>query len=388
MQIQEGSIQTDPVHVLRENRRRSQIIIRTSVIGILANVLLAGFKVSVGLISGSIAIVMDAVNNLSDAASSLTTIIGTKLAGKAPDRKHPFGHGRVEYLSALMIGVLVLYAGLTSLIESVKKILSQETPDYSVISLVIVAAAVLVKIMLGNYVRKTGELVHSDSLINSGKDSLNDAVISASTLAAAFIFLTTGLSLEAWLGVIISLLIVKSGVDMLRGTLSQLLGERADLELARAIKSTVMSFPDVKGACDLILNNYGTDLLTGSIHVEVPDTCTVLQLDELSRAITRRVLTDNGVLLTAIGIYPANTENSPATLMRQKIGEIVLSHDYVMQMHGFYVDEEKKTIRFDVIVSFDAVDRTAVYEHIVTEIAELYPDYRLSVALDTDFSES
>ena len=373
---------------LPTGHQRNQIIIRTSIIGILANVLLSVFKSAVGLISGSIAIVMDAVNNLSDAASSLITIIGTKLAGKAPDRKHPFGHGRGEYLSAMIISVLVLYAGLTSLIESFKKILSPKTPDYSAVTLVIVAIAVLVKIVLGRYVQQKGEQVHSDSLINSGKDALNDSIISASTLVAAIIFLTTGLSLEPYLGLIISLLITKSGVDMLRATISQLLGERANLELARSIKKTVTSFPDVTGACDLILNNYGPDLFTGSIHIEVPDTYTVLQLDELSQNITHKVLEDNHVILTAIGVYPANTGNKKAAQMKRLISEIVLSHEHVMQLHGFYVNEVKKTIRFDVIISFDAKDRDAVYQHIVNEISELYPDYKLLVELDTDFSES
>ena len=389
MLLQEERLElSDSSDRLLASRQRNQIIIRTSIIGILANVLLSVFKSAVGLISGSIAIVMDAVNNLSDAASSLITIIGTKLAGKAPDRKHPFGHGRGEYLSAMIISALVLYAGLTSLIESFKKILSPKTPDYSAVTLVIVAFAVLVKIVLGRYVQQKGEQVHSDSLINSGKDALNDSIISASTLVAAIIFLTTGLSLEPYLGLIISLLIIKSGVDMLRATISQLLGERANLELARSIKKTVTSFPDVTGAYDLILNNYGPDLFTGSIHIEVPDTYTVLQLDELSQNITHKVLEDNHVILTAIGVYPTNTGNEKAAQMKRLISEIVLSHEYVMQLHGFYVNEVKKTIRFDVIISFDAKDREAVYQHIVNDVSELYPDYKLLVALDTDFSES
>ena len=373
---------------LLTSRQRNQIIIRTSVIGILANVLLSVLKSAVGIISGSIAIVMDAVNNLSDASSSLITIIGTKLAGKAPDRKHPFGHGRGEYLSAMIISALVLYAGLTSLIESFKKILSPKTPDYSAVTLIIVTLAVFVKIILGRYVQKTGEQVHSDSLINSGKDALYDSIISASTLIAAILFLTTGLSLEPYLGLIISLLIIKSGVDMLQETISQLLGERVSLELAKSIKKTVISFPDVTGVCDLILNNYGPDLFTGSIHIEVPDTYTVLQLDELSQNITQKVLEENHVILTAIGVYPTNTENNKVSQMKHSISEIVLSHEYVMQMHGFYVNEDKKTIRFDVIISFDAKDRKAVYQHIVNEVSERYPDYKLLVALDTDFSES
>ncbi|MBQ7606153.1 MAG: cation transporter, partial [Firmicutes bacterium] len=192
---------------------RKKTIIRTSIVGILANVMLALFKAGVGFISNSIAIVLDAVNNLSDALSSVITIVGARVAGREPDKKHPFGHGRVEYISALAIGGIVLYAGVTSLVESVKKIIHPVTPDYAISSLIIVAAAVLVKIGLGLYVKSSGEKVNSDSLINSGKDALLDAVISAATLAAALVFTFTGMSLEAYLGALISLAIIKAGIE-------------------------------------------------------------------------------------------------------------------------------------------------------------------------------
>ena len=367
---------------------RDKIIVRTSITGIAANVLLAAFKAVVGAISGSIAIVLDAVNNISDAASSLITIIGTKLASREPDKKHPFGYGRVEYLSAMIISVIVLYAGITSLVESVKKIIEPETPDYSAVTLIIVAAAVLVKIFLGRYVKKTGERVNSDSLINSGKDAVLDSVISASTLVAAVIFLLTGLSLEAWLGAVISVIIIKSGVEMLRETLSEILGERADISLAKEIKKTVLSFPEVSGAYDLVLHNYGPDNYNGSIHIEVPDTLSASELDELIRAVTTKVYLEQNVILTAIGVYSLNTKDEKAVGMRNEISSLVLSKEHVLQMHGFYVNEEKKTIRFDVIVSFDAKDRRAVYDEICSEVAALYPDYSLEIVLDTDFSES
>ena len=236
---------------------RDKIIVRTSIIGIVVNLLLAAFKAAVGFISGSIAIVLDAVNNTSDAASSLITIIGTKLASKQPDRKHPYGHGRVEYLSAMIISAIVLYAGITSLIESIKKIITPTEPDYKAASIVIVSVAIVVKLLLGTFVKRTGDKVNSDSLVNSGKDALLDSIISASTLIAAVIFLIWGFSLEAWLGAIISLVIIKSGIDMLRETVSQLLGQRAEADLIRKIKNTVTSFPEVSGAYDLVLNNYG-----------------------------------------------------------------------------------------------------------------------------------
>ena len=185
---------------------RDKQIIRTSIIGIAANVMLAGFKAVMGLLSNSIAITLDAVNNISDAASSIITIIGTKLAGKAPDRKHPFGYGRIEYLSAMIISVIVLYAGITSFTESVSKIIEPETPDYSLPILIIIAVAVVVKIVLGRYVKSVGVKTNSGSLINSGEDAVMDSIISASTLAAAIIYMIWGIGLEAWLGAIISII--------------------------------------------------------------------------------------------------------------------------------------------------------------------------------------
>ena len=367
--------------------QRNKTIIRTSFIGIGANLLLAAFKAAVGLISNSLAVVLDAVNNLSDAASSVITIVGTKLAGREPDKKHPFGYGRIEYLSAMIISLIVLYAGITSFTESVKKIIAPETPDYSWVTLTVIAAGVLVKIFLGRYVKGVGERVNSDSLVNSGEDARLDAVISAATLAAAGIYLAFGLSLEAWLGAVISIIIIKSGVEMLRDTLSKILGERADAELARDIKRTVCSFPGVSGAYDLILHNYGPDAYNGSVHIEVPDTYSADELDELIREITLEVLKEHHVILTAVGVYSVNTKDARVVEIRQKIRDCVFAHDHILQMHGFYLNEEKKTIRFDVIVSFDAPDRRAVYAQVVQDVQKLYPDYQLMVAMDTDFSE-
>jgi cation diffusion facilitator family transporter len=366
---------------------REKTIVRTSIVGIVANVLLAVFKAIIGFASNSIAIVMDAVNNISDAGSSLITIIGTKLAGRDPDKKHPFGYGRIEYLSAMIISVIVLYAGVTSLIESIKKIINPDTPDYSAISLVIVAVAVVVKIVLGRYVKSVGKKVNSSSLINSGEDATLDSIISASTLLAAAIFLIFHISLEAWLGAIISVVIIKSGFEMLKETISQILGERNDPDLARSIKETVTSFPDVQGAYDLVLNNYGPDAWNGSVHIEVPDTYSADQLDQLIRTIQMKVYTEYQVILTAIGVYSVNTKDEDVIEVKKKVTEIVFSHPHVLQMHGFYMDKEKMTMRFDIVISFDATDRKTVYKDIHDDVQKEYPDYDLQLTMDTDFSE-
>lgn len=366
---------------------REKIIVRTSVIGIVANVFLAAFKAVVGIISNSIAIVLDAVNNISDALSSLITIIGTKLAAKEPDKNHPFGYGRIEYLSAMIISLIVFYAGITSFIESVKKIIHPETPEYTTTSLIIVAVAVLVKILLGKYVQSVGNRVNSDSLVNSGKDALLDSIISASTLLAAAIYLIFGISLEAWLGAIISLIIIKSGYEMLKDTISQILGERNDPELARNIKKTVVSFPGVNGAYDLVLNNYGPDAWNGSIHIEVPDTYSADQLDQLIREIQLKVYNEHHVVLTAIGVYSINTKDQEAIEIEKKVRKIVFSHENVRQMHGFYLMKDRKTMRFDLVISFDAADRKAEFDEVISDVQKTFPDYKLQAALDTDYSE-
>ncbi|MBR3076653.1 MAG: cation transporter [Oscillospiraceae bacterium] len=364
---------------------RKTVIIRTSILGVVANLFLAGFKAAVGLLSHSIAIVLDAVNNLSDALSSVITIAGTRMAGKKPDKKHPYGHGRAEYLTAAVIAVIVLYAGVSSLVESVKKILEPVTPDYSAAALIIVGVAVLVKLVLSVYVKKTGQRVRSDALIASGQDARNDAVISAATLAAAAVFLIWGLSVEAWLGALISLVILKSGYDILRQTISRILGERVDSELSLGIKRTVSEFPQVQGAYDLILHSYGPDMMIGSVHIEVPDFMTAADLDQLERDITDRVALEHGVILTGISVYSVNTTDDNVARTREDIRRRVMGRDHVLQMHGFHMHDRE--IRFDLVIGFEAEDRKALFASICREIREAYPDYQVYITMDSDISD-
>ena len=370
-------------------RGREATIVRTSVLGIAANVLLAAFKAAVGMLTHSIAVTMDAVNNLSDAMSSVITIVGTKLAGKAPDKNHPLGYGRVEYLSATIISIIVLYAGVSSLIESVKGIVAPQTPSYTPTSLVIIAAAVVVKLVLGRHVKATGERVGSDSLVASGADALFDAVLSASTLAAAAVFIATGFAIEAWVGAAISVVIVKSGLDMLRETLSQILGERADADLAQEVRRIVAADPDANGAYDLVLHSYGPEQLVGSVHTEVADTMRADRIDEMTRRIQHAVYagTNGRVILAAVGIYSRNTSDDVAVRMRSEVTRMVMAHDGVIQMHGFHVDEKGRLLDFDVILDFALPDRQATYRQIVEEVKATYPDYSVNVTLDVDAAD-
>ena len=364
---------------------RDKVIIRTSIIGILANVLLAAFKAAVGIASNSIAVVLDAVNNLSDALSSIITIVGTKLAGKLPDKKHPLGYGRIEYISAMIVSGIVLYAGITSAVESVKKIIHPEKPEYSVISLVIIAVAVVVKIVLGRYVKAKGEEVNSGSLVASGSDAMFDAILSASVLACAIIFMITGISLEAFVGAVISVIIIKSGVEMMIETLNEILGVRADEETTDRIKELLTGEEEVQGAYDLIMFNYGPDKNLASVHLELPDTMSVREVDRLTRKLERKVYKETGIVLVAVGVYSYNTGDDEAARIQKDVRERVLAHDWAVQLHGFYVDVETKEMTFDVVISFDISPREAL-SVLYEEMKKAYPDYKIVIAPDVDVS--
>ncbi len=370
-----------------KNQNREGVIVRTSIIGIVANMILAGFKAFVGLMSNSIAVILDAVNNLSDAMSSIITIIGTKLAGKKPDKKHPFGYGRIEYMSSVVVAAIVLYAGLTSLTESVKKIISPETADYSITSLIIIGSAVVVKLLLGLYVRKKGAEVNSGSLTASGSDAMFDAVLSASVLGSAIIYMVCGVSLEAYVGVIISAIIIKSGIEMIKEAVDEMIGTRVNGEISKKIKRTVLENENVKGVYDLVLNNYGPDKYMGSVHVEILDTMTAKEIDFMTREIQNTVYRQHGVIMTGIGIYAISTNGDESDIIRQTVRKLVLAHNEIIQFHGFYADIDKHFMTFDIIIAFDAQNRNEIIDQVYAEIKEIYPNYTTHITLDFDYSD-
>lgn len=366
---------------------REKTVIRTSIISIISNIILAGFKALVGILANSIAIISDSVNNLSDSLSSIITIVGTKLAGKAPDRNHPYGYGRIEYMTSLVVSAIVLYAGITSLVESIKKIINPEIPDYSILTLIILISGIVVKFVLGIYVKKKGKEVNSDSLVASGSDAFNDAILSISVLLSAIIYLLFNISLEAYVGVILSIFIVKSGLELIKESVDSMLGLRVESNLSRAIKKEVTKEDEIQGAYDLVLNDYGPDKYMGSIHIEVADTLSVADIDKLSRKISKNILKKYGVILHTIGIYSVNTKNKKIIEARQEITKIVFSHKGILQMHGFYLDEEEKTISFDIIIDFKVENKEELYKEIYNKVQEKYKDYKIDITLDIDISD-
>lgn len=364
-------------------KNRGEVIVKTSIVGILTNVFLAVFKAILGVFVNSIALILDAVNNLSDALSSIVTIIGEKFASKSPDKKHPMGYGRIEYLSSMVISALVLYAGITSLVECIKKIINPSQASYTKLSIFIIALAVIVKYILGKYVKEQGEKVNSTALIASGKDSMFDSILSFSVFISAIIYTVFNVSLEAYVGIIISIFMIKAGFEMIGSTIDDLIGHRADSNMVKTLKNIISREEVVIGVYDLALFNYGPNKYYASAHVELEDTMQVDEVDELTRKLQYEIYKKTGIILIALGIYSFNTKNKQASEIRNTVEKKILKNNWALQVHGFYADTKSKTMRFDVVLSFDIKAEEAV-EKIKKEIGKLYPDYTIQVVADLD----
>jgi len=361
---------------------RQEKIVKTSVIGIVVNLILVAFKAFVGIATNSIAITLDAVNNLTDALSSIITIIGAKLAGKAPDKDHPYGYGRIEYFSSVIIAAIVLWAGITALMESWPKIFTPDVTNYTNVSLLIIAVAVVVKFVLGQYVKRVGEDINSQALVASGSDAFFDSILSLSTLIAAIISIFFNISLEGILGVIISIVIIKASIDMLRETLDSMIGARVDSDLSKKIKDSILEIPGIYGVYDLSLHNYGPEDMQGSVHVEIDDTLTALDIQKLSRHISAKIFKEFSIILT-VGIYAHNDVHKD---IRDDLYNIASQYPEILEIHGFIVYEDENLITFDIIVDFDA-DRKSVKEKILSEIKTKHPEFNYLMIDDYDVSD-
>ena len=361
---------------------RQAKIVKTSIIGIIVNLILVAFKATVGVLTNSIAITLDAVNNLTDALSSIITIIGAKLAGRAPDKNHPYGYGRIEYFSSVIIAAIVLWAGITALMESWPKIFHPDVTNYTTVSLIIIAVAVVVKFVLGQYVKRVGEDINSQAIVASGSDAFFDSILSLSTLVAAIISIYFHISLEGILGVIISIVIIKASIDMLRETLDSMIGARVDSDLSKKIKKSISEVPGVYGAYDLSLHNYGPEDMQGSVHIEVDDTLTALDIHKLTRTIQNKIYSEFSIGLT-VGIYARNDKYEE---VRKDLDNIINEYEEVLEIHGFIVLEEMNLVMFDIIVDFDA-DRNRIKNEILEKIKAKHPQFEYTMIDDYDISD-
>ena len=364
---------------------RQKKIIKASILGIFVNILLVFFKAIIGVITNSIAIIIDAINNLTDTISSIVTIIGTKLANKAPDKEHPYGHGRIEYISSVVVSAIILFAGFGAIKESIEKIISPVEVNYSISSIIIIITAIFVKFFLGKYVKRVGKNVNSQSLVASGQDAYMDAIVALGTLIAAIVHIVFKIGLEGYIGVLIAFIIIKSGLEILREALNLVIGFRADKNLTDKIKQNICKHKEVQGAYDLTLHNYGPSKTIATVHIQVRDDMTASEIHKLTRTIAQEIFGEFGILIS-VGIYAANDKTEYKEI-KEELDKIVNEYDIIKQVHGFYVDEENSKIFFDLIIDFDCENPTKIKDEVINRLSRKYCDFEFDVILDADISE-
>ena len=364
---------------------RSKKIVMVSIIGILVNVALGVIKIIVGRAAHSVAVTSDAVNNFADSISSLVTIITMLIVGRGATRKHPFGFGRVEYFSSIIISVLVLFTGGQFMVESIKKIIHPAATSYTNVAIILLGVAIAAKIGLGLYTRSAGKSANSPNLIASGQDALSDAILTAVTLAGALLSRFAGLNIDGWIGAVVSLFVLKSGFDILKDVINKLMGERPSAALGDKIMEDILAEPAVKGAYDLILHNYGPDIYIGNVNVELDEDMSIREAYEVLKPLNIRLVDKYGIFVY-FGFYALNTHDEKTMDMEKNVKETLLKDPDILQVHAFYVDEEKKFISFDVVVAFTVKEPYLKTGEIIKTVEGMYPGYEVRTTADRDFS--
>ena len=363
---------------------REGVITSVSGLGIVVNLLIAAVKVILGALASSIAIVSEGVNNAADALTSVLTLIGTKLAGRHPDEKHPFGYGRVEYLTSLVVSVLITVTGAEMLISSVKLIFNPEEMSVSVLSVIIVAASAVVKFLLGGYTVKKGKDVDSGALVAVGSECKSDSYASIITIASTVIFLVFGLSLDAYAGIITSALIIKAGVEVLVDTVGELIGRPGEKELADKLYREIRGTDGIINAVDMMLHNYGPDAWSGSVNIELDHKLTIGEAYQFIHALQLKIMHEYNVVMV-FGMYAVDSDTEAARALRTDIASYIRAHDHLLSYHAVYLEPETDRIYCDIIVDYSLPDWQAAREEFLAYMADRYPGREVILTLETEF---
>ena len=363
---------------------RTGIINRTAILGIVVNVLIAGVKIAAGLLASSIAIVSEGVNNAADALTSVLTMVGTRLAGRHPDAKHPFGYGRIEYLTGLVVAVVIIVSGVQMLIESVKLIFRPEELSISYVSLAIVAVSAVVKFFLGLYTIARGRVAKSDALVGVGLECRGDSYISIITIGVAVVFLLTGVSLDAYAGVVMSAIILKAGVEVLLKIVSELIGRPGEKELATKIYQRVRATPGVVGAADMMLHNYGPNAWSGSVNVEIDHAKSVGEVYAMLHELQLGIMHEEHVTMV-FGVYAVDDDHVETRRIRRTILEYVKAHEHVKSFHAVYLEPGTNRLYCDLVVDYELADWGVLRADFLDYMKAKVPGRDVVLTVETEF---
>lgn len=359
-----------------------------SVVGIFCNVLLFSVKLTIGLILSSLAVTADAFNNLSDAASSIISFIGVKMAGKPADAEHPFGHGRIEYIAALIVSFLVIEVGFTFFKSSISKILHPEEISFDLVPFVILILSILVKLWMAFFNNKLGKRIDSKVMLATAADSLGDVITTSATVLSIIICHFTSINVDAIAGLIVSAIVIWSGISIAKDTLEPLIGERVPAELYQKITDIVESYDGIVGTHDLIVHNYGPNRSMATIHAEVPNDINIEVSHEIIDKIERDVKKDLNILLV-IHMDPVEMRDEEVLSLREKTSRIVHALDPKLNFHDFRVlkENEQRNLIFDLVIpdSYSEKDANRVMHQLVSLLHEMDENVECIITLDRSF---
>lgn len=371
-----------------ENKKklREKKIQTATFIGIAVNLIIGTIKIICGMLSNSVAIISDGANNATDTLSSFVTLFGLKLANKRPDKGHPLGHGRFEYISALIVSFIVLGTGLIFLKDSVNAILTKQSAVVSGYMIIIISFTVLIKIALCFINRKIGEEADSQALKASASDALSDALASSITIASSFISKFTSFPIDGCAGIAVSVFIMLNGYFSLRDTISSILGERPQKETVNKIRSIIEKHHPLHGGYDLMLHQYGPELSIGTCNVEVPSDATAEEIFDAMTDAQHEIYNTMGIYLT-LGMYAVNDKNPTVIKMKDDILDTLKCIDKsVLSIHGFHVHFKSSMVHFDVVVDFALKDKKDFERRAVDVLRKCYPQFSFEFNIDPDYS--
>lgn len=376
----------------KKDKVRSDYGLLAGMVGIIANIVLFVIKLLVGLFTKSIAVTADAFNNFTDSASSLITIIGFKLSKAPADEEHPFGHGRVEYLSALLVSFMVMFVGIQFIKSSFNRIMNPEEVLFETVPFILMLLSILIKIWLSRFNKTIGNKINSSALKASSFDALGDVITSSVVAFSLLLSLWTSFPLDGYIGILVALLILYNGYKLVKETLNPLLGEAPDPELVTAIKESLLSYEYISGVHDLIIHNYGPGRCIASIHAEVPSDINIVKIHNIIDEAEREISAKLNIVLV-IHMDPINVDDAEVNNTKKQIEEAIHSLPNIKSIHDLRIvgEGQHKNIIFDVVIAtngkFTQRDEAKMKEDINKKVQELHPQYNCIITIDKDFSE-
>ena len=380
---------------VKDNEKVDNIKVRNAygnlagAIGIIVNVLLFAIKLSVGLLAGSVAVMADAFNNLSDAASSIITIIGFKLANKPADAEHPFGHGRIEYISALIVSFLVMLVGLQFVKSSLERITNPATVKFEVIPFLLLLVSIFFKLWLSKFNKSIGHRINSSALKAAATDALGDVFTSSTVVISFLLAKFTQFPLDGYIGVFVACAIIYSGYGLIKETLNPLLGEAPDPVLVSNISDMVMSYENINGIHDLVVHNYGPGRIMASIHAEIPSDIDVMTIHHIIDTAEREISKKLNIYLV-IHMDPICVDTDEIVDARKVVEDVLKTYPSVKSLHDFRVvgENDIKNLIFDIVVNpqdlNDCFIKEKLAKFIERDIKKLHPQFNCVITVDIE----